>query len=133
MLSRPFKQTWWHSIVITTLFWGGRGAPNIKSQEFLHRIVGVHRGDGGGLGWDGAILVQCRQDSRSNRMEEVIPGQNIVIDGVQVCAELVVLVCGWEACFNDGAELLHVRIAGGGIFHAVPAVAADRASFFEVV
>ena len=78
MLSRPLKQTWWHSIVITILFWGGRGAANIKSQEFLHRIVGVDRGDGGGLGWDGAILVQCWQDSRSNRMEEVIPGQNIV-------------------------------------------------------
>ena len=57
---------------------GGEGAVNIKSREFLHRIVGVDRGDGGGLGWDGAILVQCWQDSRSNRMEEVMPGQNIV-------------------------------------------------------
>ena len=41
MLSRPFEQTWWHAIVITTLFWGGgEGAANIKSQEFLHLIVG---------------------------------------------------------------------------------------------
>ena len=46
MLSRPFEQTRWHAIVITTLFWGGgEGAANIKSQEFLHLIVAINLWD----------------------------------------------------------------------------------------
>ena len=40
------------------------------------------RGDGGGLGWEDAILLKCWQDSRNDRMEEVMPGQKIVVSAL---------------------------------------------------
>ena len=44
MLSRPFEQTRWHAIVITTLFWGG-GDGKYQVSRILHPIVGCPQSD----------------------------------------------------------------------------------------